>query len=139
MNDLFPSRRRMRRHNRSLWNQGLDNFFEDDVDFSVDIKEKEDAYHLVADLRGLDKENIQINYENNVLSIQAHQEHEEEESHDEGRYIRRERSSRSYNRQFLIENIAEEEIKASFDNGVLTVDLPKKEKEDKERRKIEID
>lgn len=138
MNNLFPSRRRMRHLNRSLWDQDFDNFFMDDADFSVDIKETDEAYTVVADLPGLDKENINLNYENNVLSIHAHQEREEEEKHKEENYIRRERSSRSYSRQFLIENVNEEGIEASFKNGVLTVSLPKKEKEEQPRKQIEI-
>lgn len=139
MNNLFPSRRRMRHLNRSLWDQGFDNFLMDDADFSVDIKENDKAYTVVADLPGLDKENIDLNYENNVLSIRAHQEREEEEKHEEGNYIRRERSTRSYSRQFLIENVDEEKIGASFENGVLTIDLPKKERETESRKRIEID
>ena len=139
MNNLFPSPRRMRDLNRSLWNQGFDYFFADDEDFSVDIKEHDDEYLLVADLPGLDKENIDLSYENNVLSIRAHQEREEEEKHDEGNYIRRERSSRSYSRQFIIKNVQEDEIQASFKNGVLTVNLPKREKEEKNAKRIDID
>ena len=138
MNNLFPSARRMRHLNRSLWDQGFDNFFADGADFSVDIKEKEEEYLLVADLPGLDKENIDLHYENNVLSIHAQQEREEEK-HEEGKYIRRERSSRSYSRQFLIENVAEDEIQASFENGVLTVNLPKREKEETNKKRIDID
>lgn len=138
MNNLFPSRRRMRHLNRSLWDQDFDNFFMDDADFSVDIKETDEAYTVVADLPGLDKKNINLNYENNVLSIHAHQEREEEEKHKEENYIRRERSSRSYSRQFLIENVNEEGIEASFKNGVLTVSLPKKEKKEQPRKQIEI-
>lgn len=138
MNHLFPSNRRMRRLNRSLWDQGFDSLFADDADFSVDIKDQEDEYLLIADLPGLDKENIELNYENSVLSIGAHQEQETEEKHEEGNYIRRERSSRSYNRQFLIENVVEEEIEATFENGVLTVHLPKREKEETDRKRIDI-
>ena len=52
------------------------------------------------------------------------------EKDEEGNYIRRERSSRSYKRQFLIKDINQENIKATFENGVLTVDLPKKEQEE---------
>lgn len=139
MNNLFPSAHRMRQMNRSLWDQGLDQLFMDHSDFSVDIKEDEDNYTLIADLPGLDKNNIELNYTDNILSIRAHQEQEQEEKHAEGKYIRRERSSQTYNRQFLIENVKAEEIKASFENGVLNVTLPKKEKSQEDKRRIEID
>ncbi|AQS53278.1 18 kDa heat shock protein [Jeotgalibaca dankookensis] len=138
MNDLFPSRRSLMNLNRGFFNDTFDNFFSNSEDFSVDIKEKEDAYTLEADLPGLTKEDIQLDYTNNVLSISAHQETNKEEKDDEGNYIRRERSSRSYSRQFLIKNVDEDAIKASFENGVLTVDLPKKEEDTPETKKIEI-
>lgn len=138
MNDLFPSRRSLMNLNRGFFNDTFDNFFSNSEDFSVDIIEKEDAYTLEADLPGLTKEDIQLDYTNNVLSISAHQETNKEEKDDEGNYIRRERSSRSYSRQFLIKNVDEDAIKASFENGVLTVDLPKKEEDTPETKKIEI-
>lgn len=138
MNDLFPSRRSLMNLNRGFFNDTLDNFFSNSEDFSVDIKEKENAYTLEADLPGLTKEDIQLDYTNNVLSISAHQETNKEEKDDDGNYIRRERSSRSYSRQFLIKNVDEDAIKASFENGVLTVELPKKEEDTPETKKIEI-
>lgn len=139
MNNLFPSRNRMMHLNRGFFGDTFDNFFADESDFSVDIKEMDDAYKVEADLPGLDKENIDLDYKDNVLSIRAHQEVEEEEKDSEGRYIRRERSSRSYNRQFLIKNVNEDEIKADFENGVLTITLPKADEEKTERKQIEID
>lgn len=116
----------------------FDRFFTDEGNFNVDIKENDDAYMLEADLPGLDKENIQLDYNNNVLSIRAEQEVSTEAKDEDSNYIRRERSSRSYNRQFLIKDVDEDKITAEFENGVLKVQLPKKEVDAQETKKIDI-
>lgn len=139
MNDLFPSRNRMRHLNRGIFGDAFDNFFTDESDFSVDIQELDDAYIVEADLPGLDKGNIDLDYQDNILSIRAHQEQSKEETREEGKYIRKERSARSYQRQFFIENVKEDEISAKFDKGVLNIHLPKDEEDKKESRKIEIE
>lgn len=87
---------------------------------------------------GIEKENIQLDYTDNIFSIDAHQETEQEEKDEKENYIRRERTSRSYSRQFLLQNIDETGIKANFENGVLIVDLPKKEIDEPETNRIEI-
>lgn len=138
MNNLFPSRRDFMNLNRNVFGDSLDNLFTESADFSVDIKDNDNSYELVADLPGLNKGDIDLDYSNNVLSIRAKQETSSEEKDDEGKYVRRERSSRSYNRQFLIKDIDETNITAKFENGVLTVDLPKKELEEPKSNKIDI-
>lgn len=138
MNDLFPSRRNLMNLGKRILDDPFDNLFLDTSDFSVDIKEKDDAYTLEADLPGLTKEDIELHYHDNILSINAHQESSKEEKDEESNYIRRERSTRSYSRQFLLKNIDEEAVDASFENGVLTVHLPKKEKEEPKAKQIEI-
>lgn len=139
MNGLFPSRRGMMNMNRGFFGDTFDNLFAEDADFDVDIQETDDAFKVEADLPGLRKEDIQLDYADNVLSINAHQETETEEKDEDRNYIRRERSSRSYKRQFLIKNVDETAISANFENGVLTIDLPKKEKSDSDTKRIEIE
>lgn len=139
MTNLFPSRRGLMNLNRGFLGDTFDNLFTDDADFDVDIEETGTEYKVQADLPGLKKEDIQLDYTDNVLSISAHQETETEEKDEEKNYIRRERSSRSYSRQFLIKNVDESAITASFENGVLMVGLPKKEKDDPKTKRIEIE
>lgn len=86
----------------------------------------------------MSKDSIQLKYEDNVLSIGATQEESKDEKDDKGNYIRRERSTKSYSRQFLLKNVNEEEINASFENGVLTVTLPKKDSDETTPKQIEI-
>lgn len=126
---------RMRYQNKSVLNPNFDHFFGDHEDFNVDIRETDEAYIVEADLPGLDKVNIELDYFSNVLSIRTHQ----EERKDEGNYIRRERSSRSYSRQFLIKNVVKEAIRARFKKGVLTINMPKKYREKDERKGIKIE
>lgn len=139
MSNLFPSRRGLKNLNKGFFGDTFDNLFTDVADFDVDIEETDTAYKVEADLPGLTKEDIKLDYADNVLSISAHKETESEEKDENKNYIRRERSSRSYSRQFLIKNVDETEINASFENGVLIVDLPKKEKDDSKTNRIEID
>lgn len=139
MNNLWPSRRGLRNLDKGFLGDTFDNLFTDDADFDVDIEETDTAYKVEADLPGLTKEDIKLDYTDNVLSINAHQETETEEKDEKRNYIRRERSSRSYSRQFLIKNVDEAAISANFENGVLTIDLPKKEKDDSKTKRIEID
>ena len=138
MNNLFPTRRDFMDMNRHFMGDSFDRFFADTGNFNVDIKENDDAYTVEADLPGLAKEDIELDYKNDVLSIRAQQETSTEEKDDESNYIRRERSSRSYNRQFLIKDVDEDNITAEFDNGVLKVQLPKTETDGQNTKKIEI-
>ena len=85
------------------------------------------------------KENISLNFENNVLTIEGKQTEENNEEDDNGRVIHRERSVRDVKRQFSFNNIQEDAIKASYDNGMLNVTLPKRSKEDNSNSNIQID
>lgn len=138
MNSLFPTRRDFMNFDRNFFGDSFDHLFSSTANFDVDIKESEKEYTLEADLPGLTKEDIQLDYHNNVLSIGAQREEGKDETDEKGNYIRRERSVRSYSRQFILKDVNEEGVTAKFDNGVLTIQLPKKEVGDSTRNKIEI-
>lgn len=94
---------------------------------AVDIKESDKAYTVKADFPGLTKDDIEISVDNNVLTIAAEHKDEAEEKK-EGRIIRQERRYGKYSRSFnLGKNIDEAKITAEFDNGVLTLAIPKGE------------
>ena len=91
----------------------------------VDIHEDDSQYEIVADLPGVKKEDIHITLENDVLTISATKESETEEKK-KGKVIRRERSSGSYSRSFNVSHgISQDDINASFTDGVLTMTVPK--------------
>lgn len=116
---------------RSLQNTEnlFDKFFNDSLfsaavsPMKVDIKDTDEAYLLEAEIPGIEKEQLQIDYQNNYLTISANSENEVNEEKDT--YIRKERHSKKMSRSFYIENINSDSIKAEYKNGILKVSLPK--------------
>lgn len=100
----------------------------------VDIKEFSDHFEVVADLVGVKKEDIKLDYEDGVLTISASH-HVDTNKNEEG-YILQERQEGEYTRSFVIEDIDEDAISATFDNSVLTITLPKKQV--KSKKAIEV-
>ncbi|QNB47815.1 Hsp20 family protein [Thermanaerosceptrum fracticalcis] len=92
---------------------------------NVDIKDTDNAYILEADIPGVNKENIRVEFKNDQLTIGV--EHNEQHEEKKENYIRKERSLNIISRTFVFENIDSEKITARYENGVLTVTLPKKE------------
>ncbi|MFO7938167.1 MAG: Hsp20/alpha crystallin family protein [Bacteroidales bacterium] len=94
---------------------------------SVNIKEDEEAFHVEMAAPGLEKKDFNIELNNNVLTISSEKEREHEEKDGE-QFSRREFSYQSFNRSFTLPEIVEsDKIKARYDNGILKVDIPKKE------------
>ena len=104
-------------------------FFRDSAMTAIrtDIQDKGDRYLLEADLPGFKKEDIQIDIDGDTLTIQAQRHSESEEKNEDGCYVRCERSYGGYSRSFDISAIKSEEIRARYENGVLMLELPKKE------------
>lgn len=91
--------------------------------FDVDVRENDSRFLVDAELPGFTIDNITIVYENSYLSIIA-QKHEldQEESYD---FIRRERRFGTFRRNFLVNNVDKDHIKATLKNGILRIELPK--------------
>ncbi|GGL65618.1 Hsp20/alpha crystallin family protein [Sporolactobacillus putidus] len=107
--------------------------------FAADVQDKRDAYEVKVDLPGFSKENIHVDYDQGVLSIEATREQETNEKAEDGSFIRKERASGSYTRRFMLDRVNEDGIKASFKDGVLQVTLPKKEDVQKPGKFISIE
>ncbi|MCL4384761.1 MAG: Hsp20/alpha crystallin family protein [Cyanobacteria bacterium] len=102
---------------------------------NVDIKETESDITVKADLPGLKKEDIDISIDNDMLVIKGERKFEKEEKDKD--YVRMERSYGSFYRSFTIGvPVKEDEIKASYKNGVLEINIPKAEV--KKAKKVEI-
>lgn len=100
------------------------NFFKQNSDLmKTDLAENEKNYTLKIDLPGVKKENINLNYQNGILSITATR--KSFNSADSGDLIRRERQSGMESRNFNLPNVVANQIHAKYDDGVLTVTLPK--------------
>ena len=93
----------------------------------TDVIEKEDSYQLEAELPGFNKEDIKVDLKDDTLTISAVHGESKDEKDENGKYIRRERRSSSYQRSFHVEGLKPEDVIAQYKNGVLTVHLPKKE------------
>ncbi|MGK7379354.1 Hsp20/alpha crystallin family protein [Planococcus sp. 1R117A] len=91
----------------------------------VDIKEKNELYELQVDLPGFTKDDIEIEYRDGYLEIRGKKEREIEPDEQNERYIRKERTYGSFRRSFYIGEIDEEHVTAAFQNGVLTLNVPK--------------
>ena len=94
----------------------------------TDIKEHDTGYELTVDLPGVKKDDIKAELNDGYLTITAESDTSKDEKDEKGKYICRERYSGSYSRSFYVgDSITEEDIKAKFENGTLTLDIPKKE------------
>ncbi|EOT40115.1 MULTISPECIES: Hsp20/alpha crystallin family protein [Enterococcus] len=122
MADLFP---RSFSDGEEMIGRLMNNFWQD-RSLATDIKEFDSYYEVKADLPGINKEDIKVTYANDTLTIRAKHTANNEEKDDDGHYLRRERTSSTYERSFAMKDIDEENIKATFENGVLTLELPKK-------------
>ncbi len=105
--------------------------------FRTDITEKDGKYILEADLPGFKKEDISVDIDKDCLTITAEHKSEEKEENADS-YIRRERFYGSYTRSFNIKGIDTEAITAAYNDGVLTLTMPKKEPEVPAARRLEI-
>jgi HSP20 family protein len=101
----------------------------------VDIHESEDAYTLVADLPGMKKEDISVNIVEDRVTLKGSR--KREERHEEKGYRRFERAEGTFQRSFRINGgVDASKVEATFENGVLTVKLPKPE--EAKPREIEV-
>ena len=105
--------------------------------FRTDITEKDGKYILEADLPGFKKEDISVDIDKDCLTITAEHKSEEKEENADS-YIRRERYYGSYTRSFNVKGIDTEAITATYNDGVLTLTMPKKEPEIPAARRLEI-
>jgi HSP20 family protein len=104
----------------------------------LDIREEKDLFLIQAELPGMNKEDVSIEMEGDMLRITAHREHELEQ--EEGGYLRKERGSVRFYRQIpLPDNVDQGGIKAKVENGVLDITLPKMPVIEEKKNKIEVE
>ncbi len=102
----------------------------------TDVKETETGYELDIDLPGFKKDEISAHLEDGYLTVSAAKGVDKDEKDNEGRYIRRERYSGSMTRSFYVGNaLTEEDIKAKYEDGILSLSIPKKDPKAVEAKK----
>lgn len=110
----------------------FDNFFNDDFtaafngsnDIKADVRETNEAYLVEAELPGVNKEDLRLDYDNNYLTISAMKNETFEDRQDN--YLRQERHYGQIARSFYFDNVDKTKIQARFQNGVLDIILPKR-------------
>ena len=124
-----------------------ENLFDDWMDFSfpdidktlygkhaknmmkTDVKETDQGYEVAIDLPGFKKDEIKPELNDGYLTISAEKGLDKDEKDKENRYIRRERYAGSMSRSFYVgESLTEQDIHAKYENGILTLDVPKEDK-----------
>ena len=116
----------------------VDDFFaRDENRMKCDIYEKDNTYHVEMDLPGFKKDDIKIELNNGNLTISAEKSNDTEEKDEDKKYIRRERTYGKFSRSFYLGDVNEDAIDASFNNGTLTISIPKAS-EDKAKKFIDI-
>ena len=112
----------------------IENFFNDDFfnmpsftnsTFRMDVKENDNTYTIEAELPGINKEDIALDYNNGTLYIAVN--HNEDINEEKNNYIHRERRSTSMQRGIYVGDIDVNGIEAKLDNGILKVTAPKLE------------
>ena len=104
---------------------------------AVNIIENENGFRVEVAAPGLSKEDFKLNLEHNSLTISAHKEHKNEETAE--KFTRKEFSFQSFSRAFTLPNsVNSEQIQATYVDGILKVELPKREESKPILRAIEV-
>ncbi|WP_150272431.1 Hsp20/alpha crystallin family protein [Paenibacillus tepidiphilus] len=146
MFDLVPFGKRNREDAFGLLAKSFNDMFNDDffapiksgvLSFRTDIHESEQTYLIEAELPGFSKEEISIDYSAPYLTIKAVRNEDQSEENEKHQVVRRERRYGEYVRRFYVQDIAEEGIRASLKDGLLKLEVPKRQKPQGKRIEIE--
>lgn len=103
----------------------------------TDIREKDGKYILEMEIPGCRKEDVKISLFNGNLTVSASHTMTDEEKNNAGKILRQERFSGSCSRTFYVSDaITDTDIRASFRDGILTIELPTEKKKEEETKKF---
>ena len=138
LNNLQQSINRLFEDNLRLWRLPDASLQQEMGSFPVDIKDTPNAILVNAEMPGFNKEDIRVSLNGDVLTIRGERKREEKEEGEN--FIRLERSYGSFSRSFTIDvPIKQNEIKARYQDGVLSITLPKQEEAAIRETNIEIE
>ncbi|ANZ60512.1 molecular chaperone [Secundilactobacillus paracollinoides] len=115
------------------------NFFNGNSTMKTDINETDKGYEVKAELPGFKKDGIHLDYRDDTLRINASHDVAKEDKDEDGRVLRQERSSSNITRSFYLPGVDQDNVKATYDGGILTLTLPKVAEDQKDSHHIEID
>lgn len=126
-----------------LLNRGIGDFVGHDAQLSqpaVNVAETEDAFKVEVAAPGFEKQHFALNVENGHLIVSAKREEKTEETQEnKGRFLRREFRNESFKRSFKLPNtVNQDSISAVYENGVLNIELPKKEEAKPVTKQIQV-
>ena len=102
----------------------------------TDVRETEDSYLVDIDLPGFKKDEVKVELKDGYLTVSAAKGLDKDEQDKKGRYIRQERYAGTMSRSFYVgDGISEDDIHGKFENGILQLDVPKKEAKAVETKK----
>lgn len=97
----------------------------------TDVRENQDSFDIDIDLPGYKKDDVKAELKDGYMTITAEKNDSNEEKDKKGNYIRRERFYGTCSRSFYVgDDVTEEDIKAKFEDGILKINVPKKEKKE---------
>ena len=103
---------------------------------STDLKETENGYEMSIDLPGFKKDEVTAHLKDGYLIVSAEKGLDKDEEAKDGKYLHRERYAGSMSRRYYVgKNVTEEDIHAKYENGILTLQIPKDEKKPVEEKK----
>ncbi|MTV82834.1 Hsp20/alpha crystallin family protein [Secundilactobacillus folii] len=114
-------------------------FFNNNDTMKTDIKETDKSYEVSAELPGFKKDGIHLDYRDNTLRINAVHNIDREDKDEKGRVLRQERSSSNITRSFYLPGVDQDNVKATYDGGILKLTLPKLTEDKKDSHHISID
>ena len=93
---------------------------------TTDVKDTDKGYEVTMNMPGVKKEDVKAELKDGYLTVTAQQNTNKDEKDKQGNYIRRERYSGSCQRSFYVgEGVKQEDLKAAYNNGILTIAVPK--------------
>ena len=126
----FPDFRDLDRTERKLYGRHADRMMK------TDVHEHDDHYEVDIDLPGFTKDEIEINLRSGYLTVSAAKGLDKDNKDPQGKLIRQERYAGAMQRSYYVgKELTEEDIKAKFENGVLTLTIPKEAKKEVEAPK----
>ena len=129
----FPEFRDLDRAEKRLYGRHAGNLMK------TDVREHEEGYEIDIDLPGFKKEEINLELQNGYLTVSAAKGVDKTEEK-KGKLIRQERVAGAMQRSFYVgDGLTEEDIKAAFNNGVLSLTVPKKSAKIPEKKTIMIE
>lgn len=109
------------------------------INMKTDVSETKTAYDVVIDLPDMDKKDISITYDNDILTVSAHRNSLNNASDKDGNLIMNERSYGRFSRQYRLPDVDRQQISAKYEDGSLKINLPKAKDLPNNNTKINID